>query len=328
MTAPFRPGSLLIAQSRALDTRGPQQRGKPRTPIQEAKAGAASSAAAAVGLRPDVNDNFLLTEALGQRAWVLLLDLPVPDQTGAPWERLKATASPTPSVPRHHRQPGPCDVSPRQEESTMLWERPRSRDGSQPATAVPGGRGAYAIWNRPRLPPLPRASLPIHPSAPLAWAAARPLGCGPPAQLPRFASQCGLSPGAAGAGGCRQARRDPTGHVTGSSPDSFLAGPLPLGSPPVGRTDRWGRGGGGRAVGGLSAKGASLVGQSGGGRMVSDSALGNPSAPPPPRQPRSRPLPARHPGTHRTPPGVSNKPKVCPWTPAQGGSLTGLGPWC
>lgn len=239
---------------------------------------------------------------------------------------MPATAGPTPSVPRHH-QLGPCDVSPRQEESTMLWERPRSRDGSQPVASCPGAEGHMPYGTAQA------AATALWPSVNL-FCSTR-LGCGqapglrPSSPAPRFASQCGLSRAAGGAG-CRQARRDPTGHMTGSSPDSSSLG-LPWGTP-----RRWDglTGGdvevGAGAVGGASAKGASLVGQSGGGRMVSDSALGNPSCPAHSRQLRSRPCLPRHPGTHRTPPGVVNQAQGVSLSldPAQEAASQGLGPWC
>lgn len=48
--------------------------------------------------------------------------------------------------------------------------------------------------------------------------------------------------------------------------------------------------------------------------MVSDSALGNPSAPPTPGSPGPAPACPATLGHTARPPGVSNKPKVCPWT--------------
>lgn len=119
------------------------------------------------------------------------------------------------------------------------------------------------------------------------------LGCGqapgrkPSSPAARFASQYGPSRGCWGCG-CRQACRDPAGHVTGSSPDSsWQAPPLGHSSPGNGLTGGDMGAGAGRLEG-LQARVPThclLVGQSGGGIMVRDPALGNPSAPPAPGSP-------------------------------------------
>lgn len=154
---------------------------------------------------------------------------------GATWGGAEATAGPTPSVPRHH-QLSPCDVRPRQgREHDALGTAQVPGWLTACNQAVLGAEGHMPYGTAPGCRHCPPPAFQSNLFCSTRLGCSQAPGLQPSSPAPRFASQCGLSRGRWGCS-CRQARRDPTGHVTGSSPDSSSRGPFP-GEPLAGGTD-------------------------------------------------------------------------------------------